>query len=325
MNCSRNTIHIVADFVNPGGGEAHARALGTLLTPLTHVRYWSDEPLNLRPQYDISIIRPYSGEYPRGGTLIVLGPHRRLSPWINYCNASRVIVVCNASEPGLLFRQLAQIRNAALPEPEISFVSKRLCESIGIGGTINISPVDVESYTVAERPIRRPVVGRHSRDIVEKHHPADMSLYMQFLFKGLDVQILGGACLRHASSGIPDGLSLLAYNHQSSYAFLPGLDIYFYRTNPILHEAAGRCILEAMASGLPIVASTTGGYTDWINDGENGYLVTNQDEAYDRVLLLANDPVLRRKIGYCAAQTAVQLSGRHVREKITAWYLGEGC
>jgi len=57
------------------------------------------------------------------------------------------------------------------------------------------------------------------------------------------------------------------------------------------HEAFGITIIEAMACGLPVIASKNGGIVDIIKDGENGYLfeINNIDELKQKILTINNN------------------------------------
>jgi len=69
-------------------------------------------------------------------------------------------------------------------------------------------------------------------------------------------------------------------------------------------EGFGMVIVEAMAYGVPVVASRSGGITDIIRDGENGLLVPESDAgalaaAVDRLL---DDPGLAARLGDAGRQ-----------------------
>ena len=65
---------------------------------------------------------------------------------------------------------------------------------------------------------------------------------------------------------------------------------------PSLSEGFPVVILEAMASGLPIVATKVGGLPEIVKDGENGFLVKPRgpEELADKVLALLENEELRR-------------------------------
>jgi glycosyltransferase involved in cell wall biosynthesis len=56
-------------------------------------------------------------------------------------------------------------------------------------------------------------------------------------------------------------------------------------------------ILEAMASGLPVVTSDVGATSEMIHNGVDGYVAETRDSYLDALRSLLNDPELRQKIG----------------------------
>ena len=66
---------------------------------------------------------------------------------------------------------------------------------------------------------------------------------------------------------------------------------------------SGLKALQYMALGIPTVATRIGVNSRIIRDGENGFLVSDAQEWKDRLLALATDPELRRRIGDQGSRT----------------------
>jgi glycosyltransferase involved in cell wall biosynthesis len=71
-------------------------------------------------------------------------------------------------------------------------------------------------------------------------------------------------------------------------------------------EPFGRVIIEAMATGTPVIAADAGGVADIITSGENGLVTTPGDaEALaGAIRRLASSPELRRTLGAAGLQDA---------------------
>jgi glycosyltransferase involved in cell wall biosynthesis len=71
-------------------------------------------------------------------------------------------------------------------------------------------------------------------------------------------------------------------------------------------EGSPVSVIEAMAAGLPVVASRVGGVPELVEDGETGFLVPPEDpQALTRVLArLLEDHTLRRRLGDAGRQRA---------------------
>jgi len=68
---------------------------------------------------------------------------------------------------------------------------------------------------------------------------------------------------------------------------------------PSLYESVGYVNLEAMASGRPVVASTTGGIPEFVRDGVNGLLFArgNSRDLASKILRLARNEEFRKQLG----------------------------
>jgi glycosyltransferase involved in cell wall biosynthesis len=67
-------------------------------------------------------------------------------------------------------------------------------------------------------------------------------------------------------------------------------------------------ILEAMASGLPCIATRVGGIPEWVEDGSTGILIRprDPDAVAEAILKLAKNPALRDGMGSAARDVVVR-------------------
>lgn len=93
---------------------------------------------------------------------------------------------------------------------------------------------------------------------------------------------------------------------------------------PSLSEGFPVTILEAMACGLPVIATKVGGLPDIIEEGMNGYLVEAKkpDEIADKVLMLMQNDVMRENISANNRKKAEVFTWEKVAATIEEEYLG---
>jgi sugar transferase (PEP-CTERM/EpsH1 system associated) len=94
-------------------------------------------------------------------------------------------------------------------------------------------------------------------------------------------------------------------NHDRVQEFLSAIDVYVL---PSVREGISNSLLEAMAAGLPIVVTQTGGNPEVVTDGESGLLfpVADVDRLAELLLLLYRKPELRERLGREARQRVEQ-------------------
>lgn len=87
---------------------------------------------------------------------------------------------------------------------------------------------------------------------------------------------------------------------------LTGWDIFAYPLNPINFATTENALLEAMACGLPIVASDGVIEKTIVQDGENGLLASNATDFANKVEQLAGSEELRTQLGTAARESTIR-------------------
>ncbi|TGD80693.1 glycosyltransferase family 4 protein [Hymenobacter wooponensis] len=101
--------------------------------------------------------------------------------------------------------------------------------------------------------------------------------------------------------------------------FSPQTEV-FYRAIDVfvlasVSETYGMVTIEAMAAGLPVVASATGGTLEIVQDGQTGllYPLRNVEACVQQVLKCLQQPTFRQELGQSASRRA-QAEYSHVRQ-----------
>lgn len=83
---------------------------------------------------------------------------------------------------------------------------------------------------------------------------------------------------------------------ENIFPFLKMSEVFFL---PSRSEGFSNALIEAMACGLPCVATRVGGNSEAMEDGRSGYLVEseNADESAERILMLLRNPVEAARMG----------------------------
>jgi len=112
-----------------------------------------------------------------------------------------------------------------------------------------------------------------------------------------DVRFLGS---------LPDA-QLPALYRSAAVLALPSVDRTCYGRHVRVSELLGLCVLEAMASGTPVVASRIGGVPEIVQDGVTGFLVKPGDtlELGERLQQILSDQPLARRMGAAARERAL--------------------
>ena len=169
-------------------------------------------------------------------------------------------------------------------------------------------PAFWEKYGAATNgEVRLLYVGRISR---EKDLDVLANAYRRLREEGLSVQLFvvgHGPYTQALSETLPDAVFtgyLTGLELATAYA---SADVFAF---PSTTDTFGNVIIEAQASGVPVVVSDSGGPKELVDDKTNGLVTKSHDvEDFTRAIrALIVDPALRERMGDCARQSVIDLS-----------------
>jgi sugar transferase (PEP-CTERM/EpsH1 system associated) len=162
-------------------------------------------------------------------------------------------------------------------------------------------------------PHNRVVIGSIGRIVPIKDLKTVLQAGEALIRRGKDVQVLivgSGSDLtnlraRAAASPELSERTLFVSASERVVDLLNCLDVFVLSS---LSEGMSNTILEAMATGLPLVATRAGGNPELVDDGRTGFLFNpgDVDGLVDLLSLLADNAALRKTYGQDARQRTVE-------------------
>lgn len=139
----------------------------------------------------------------------------------------------------------------------------------------------------------------------------------------IELYLYGDGILKSDCRELVQKLKATNYIHfcgttDNVYSVMNDMDAFIL---PSLWEGVPMTLIEAMGTGLPILASAVGGIPDMINDGENGILIHPiQQDITKGILTIYDNYYLRKKLGQNAIKTSVHFSAHKMAEKYLEVY-----
>lgn len=178
-----------------------------------------------------------------------------------------------------------------------------------------------EDYSLSQ-PANLLHIGRFNH---QKNHKGLLEAFAKIVAVRPDclLHLLGDGELREETESYACQLGIrekvLFHGSQSNvYPYLQKADLFLL---PSHFEGMPMTIIEAMGTGLPVIASAVGGVPDMLTDRESGMLTTREpDSVAAAALELLEDEALRRTLGTGARKAADSFSAQYMAGAYCAAY-----
>jgi len=213
-----------------------------------------------------------------------------------------------------------------------AFANSAIAAAFGAPGPIHSPVIDVSRFHPAGAPAsprgtlglprERILVGTVGKMAAGRGHRD--AILAGAAVPGIDLVHVGHGELQPLLRDVAAKAGAAARNHWVGYeeALLPEL----YRSwDVFLFPASGsdqgqRAILEALASGIPIVAVDVPGVRDLVADGREAFVVSGREDMRQAVERLAGDPDMRRAMGARGRERALAFQAKEFVRKAAEFY-----
>ncbi len=188
----------------------------------------------------------------------------------------------------------------------VSDAEAELARGLGAAKVRVVRDAYLRDVQVIEKPVdrKRPIVVCASGRLTFARHPEAFVRLAQRLTdsrNGVKCVWIGGGELQPLIEEMLRDLGLTGrmevtgwLTHDEALRRLAEADIFVHYSR---WDAMPNAVIEAMASGLPIIASNIPGNRELIQPDENGFLADSEVELLEKTLQLVDDPALGARLG----------------------------
>ena len=171
---------------------------------------------------------------------------------------------------------------------------------MGYKGQVIVIPngVDVNRFKIQDSGFRNNKILITVSRLVKKNGVADIIKALKHLPEDVKLKVLGSGPLESELKLLATGLPVEfvgSVSQEDIPKYLHNADTF---VRPSLSEGFGISFIEAMAAGLPVIATPVGGIVDFLKDGETGLFceVNNPESIATQVKKLIDNDKLRESI-----------------------------
>ncbi len=232
-------------------------------------------------------------------------------------------------------RDIADIENLVAKRVTAVIATSEIVKDDLINSGINESKIHVvhnaiEDFWFENSPIRITdtpslvYLGRIGQDVFTlKLKGLDRLIYVYRAFKDVPKLSILMTANRDISSWLRSAISLHTV-HTNLYKpeIKEKLCVLCGSIMIVVSRYEGFCLsmIEGMSQGIIPVAFPVGVAPEIIKDGINGYLVNSEKEMIEKIRLILNDDVLRKKLSAGALESSKQFSSKNMTVKLLAIY-----
>ncbi|MBD3329540.1 glycosyltransferase [Candidatus Dojkabacteria bacterium] len=140
-------------------------------------------------------------------------------------------------------------------------------------------------------------------------------------YRDTELVLIGGGSKKPEIEDLVSKLNLqesVRFLGRKPKAWVPeNLPRYHVLCLPSINEGMSNAALEAMASGLPLILTETGGTVEMLEDGVNGYIINKRDEdqIYEKLKILYKNPKKKKSMGEKSREKAMSMDWDNIAKQ----------